>query len=110
MHHTLVVGIAPPQMSDFSYCLVLLGSCVLPRTPLRRSSQNTPQTSFRLCEVALFCQHPRSARHGSTGWEFFHLGVHVSVCYSGWVFVGYIDEHGEEREASYRCRRCAEGK
>jgi hypothetical protein len=25
----------------------------------------------------------------------------------GWVFVGYIDEYGEEREASYRCRRCA---
>jgi hypothetical protein len=30
------------------------------------------------------------------------------ACYSGWVFVGYIDEHGEEREASYPCRRCAE--
>jgi hypothetical protein len=29
------------------------------------------------------------------------------ACYSGWVFVGYIDEHGEEREASYPCRRCA---
>ena len=29
------------------------------------------------------------------------------ACYSGWVFVGYIDEDGEEREASYRCRRCA---
>jgi len=26
------------------------------------------------------------------------------------VFVGYIDEHGEEREASYRCRRCADAK
>jgi hypothetical protein len=23
------------------------------------------------------------------------------------VFVGYIDEHGEKREASYPCRRCA---
>ena len=23
------------------------------------------------------------------------------------MFVGYIDEHGEEREASYRCRRFA---
>jgi hypothetical protein len=23
------------------------------------------------------------------------------------VFVGYIDEHGEEREAAYPCRRCA---
>lgn len=29
------------------------------------------------------------------------------ACYSGWVFVGYEDEHGEEREASYLCRRCS---
>jgi hypothetical protein len=29
------------------------------------------------------------------------------ACISGWVFVGYIDEHGEEREVSYACRRCA---
>jgi hypothetical protein len=30
------------------------------------------------------------------------------ACYGGWVFVGYIDEYGEEREASYPCRRCRE--
>ena len=29
------------------------------------------------------------------------------ACIDGWVFVGYIDEHGEEREASYACCRCA---
>jgi hypothetical protein len=29
------------------------------------------------------------------------------ACMGGWVFVGYIDEYGEEREASYACRRCA---
>jgi hypothetical protein len=32
------------------------------------------------------------------------------ACLEGWVFVvfvGYIDEYGEEREASYACRRCA---
>jgi hypothetical protein len=28
------------------------------------------------------------------------------ACYSGWVFITFEDEHGEEREASYRCRRC----
>jgi hypothetical protein len=28
------------------------------------------------------------------------------ACYGGWVFVGHVDEDGEEREASYRCRRC----
>jgi hypothetical protein len=30
------------------------------------------------------------------------------ACIDGWVLVGYIDEEGEEKEASYRCRRCAE--
>ena len=30
------------------------------------------------------------------------------ACYCGWVFVGYVDEHGEEREASYQCLRCAD--
>ena len=32
------------------------------------------------------------------------------ACYSGWVFITYEDEHGEEREASYRCRRCADSR
>jgi hypothetical protein len=30
------------------------------------------------------------------------------ACIDGWVFVGYIDEDGEEREASYACSRCAD--
>jgi hypothetical protein len=30
------------------------------------------------------------------------------ACMDGWVFVGYVDEYGEEREASYRCRGCAD--
>ena len=29
------------------------------------------------------------------------------ACIDGLVFVGYIDEYGEEREAPYRCCRCA---
>ena len=32
------------------------------------------------------------------------------ACLDGWVFVGYIDEYGEEREASYVCRRCADSR
>src|SRR5215204_5168911 len=32
----------------------------------------------------------------------------LCACLEGWVFVGYIDEDGEVREASYRCRRCAD--
>jgi hypothetical protein len=30
------------------------------------------------------------------------------ACLEGWVFISYEDEHGEEREASYRCRLCAD--
>jgi hypothetical protein len=30
------------------------------------------------------------------------------ACIDGWVFIGYVDEHGEEREASYACHRCAD--
>ena len=32
------------------------------------------------------------------------------ACLDGWVFVGYVDEYGEERQASYRCRRCADSR
>jgi hypothetical protein len=32
------------------------------------------------------------------------------ACMGSWVFVGYIDEYGEEREASYPCRRCADSR
>ena len=31
-------------------------------------------------------------------------------CLGGWVFITFEDEHGEDREASYRCRRCNAGK
>jgi hypothetical protein len=31
------------------------------------------------------------------------------ACLEGWVFVGYIDEHGKEREASYAYRPCTDG-
>jgi hypothetical protein len=34
---------------------------------------------------------------------------HPHACIDGWVFVGYVDEYGEEREASHACRRCADG-
>jgi hypothetical protein len=30
------------------------------------------------------------------------------ACADGWVFVGYIDDDGEERVVSYRCHRCAD--
>jgi hypothetical protein len=32
------------------------------------------------------------------------------ACLEGWVFITYEDEYGEEREASYPCRRCADSR
>src|ERR687897_3127916 len=51
-----------------------------PRTPLWLRSQNLPCTKFRPCEVAPLGHYLRPARHGSTGREVFHFGVHVSLC------------------------------
>ena len=55
------------------------------------------------------CAHPSTEDNDDT------LEAHYAclerlrphACIGGWVFVGYIDEYGEEREASYACRRCA---
>jgi hypothetical protein len=53
--------------------------------------------------------------HPSTGEQDDTVEAHYAclerpcACIVGWVFVGYIYEDGEEREASYRCRRCADG-
>jgi hypothetical protein len=46
----------------------------------------------------------------------FHAAPHHDqderphACLGGWVFITFEDEHGEEREASYRCRRCADSR
>jgi len=56
--------------------------------------------------------HPSTEEHDDT------VEVHYAslerlrphACIRGWVFVGYIDEYGEEREASYVCRRCADSR
>jgi hypothetical protein len=45
--------------------------------------------------------HPSTEDHD-------HQDERPHACTDGWVFVGYVDEHSEEREASYRCRLCAE--
>jgi hypothetical protein len=51
-------------------------------------------------------QKSSAPAHPSTE-EHDHLDERPHACIDGWVFVGYVDKHGEEREASYRCRRCA---
>ena len=53
--------------------------------------------------------HPPTEEHDDTVEAHYSCLERPHACIDGWVFVGYIDEYGEEREASYRCRRCADG-
>ena len=56
------------------------------------------------------CEHLSTEDHDDTVEAQYsclkHLRPHA--CTGGWVFVGYVDENGEEREASYACHRCAD--
>jgi hypothetical protein len=52
--------------------------------------------------------HPSTEDHDDTLEVHYSCLERLCACYSCWVFVGYIDEYGEEKEASYRCRRCSE--
>jgi len=51
--------------------------------------------------------HPSTDDHDDTVEAHNSCLERPCACLEGWVFVGYMDEHDEEREASYRCRRCA---
>jgi hypothetical protein len=50
--------------------------------------------------------HPSTEDHDDTVEAHYSGLERPHACIEGWVFVGYIDEYGEEREISYRCRRC----
>ena len=53
--------------------------------------------------------HPSTEDHDTV--EAHYSGLErPHACIDGWVFVGYIDDCGEGREASYRCRRCADSR
>jgi SWIM zinc finger len=61
------------------------------------------------------CGCPDFRNRGLNCKHILAVGIHVAkrrssgrpcACIGGWVFVGYADEHGVERQASYRCRRC----
>jgi len=57
------------------------------------------------------CAHPSTEDHDHDDTIEAHYSclerMRPCACIDGWVFVGYIDEYGEEREVSYPCRRCA---
>ena len=54
--------------------------------------------------------HPSTEEHDDTVEAQYACLERPCACIDGWVFVGYIDEYGEEREAAYRCRRCADSR
>jgi hypothetical protein len=54
--------------------------------------------------------HPSTEDHDDTVEAHYASLERPHACIDGWVFVGYIDEYGEEREASYRCRRCSDSR
>ena len=52
--------------------------------------------------------HPPTEDHDDTVEAHYAALERPHACLEGWVFISYEDEYGEEREASYRCRRCAD--
>ncbi len=54
--------------------------------------------------------HPSTEDHDDTVEAHYSCLERPCACLGGWVFVGYIDEDREEREASYRCRRCSDSR
>jgi hypothetical protein len=51
--------------------------------------------------------HPSTEDHDDTVEAHYFCLERPCACMGGWVFVGYVDEYGEEREAPYPCCRCA---
>jgi hypothetical protein len=69
--------------------------------PTRRSLMDTKESSAPHAD-------PPAEDHDDTLEAHYACLERLCACLEGWVFVGYIDEYGEEREASYACRRCAD--
>ncbi len=54
--------------------------------------------------------HPPTEHRDDTLEAHYSCLERPCACLEGWVFVGYVDEHGEEKEAPYRCRRCVDSR
>ena len=53
---------------------------------------------------------PSTEDHDDTVEAHYSCLERPCACIGGWVFVGHEDEDGVEREAAYRCRRCADSR
>jgi len=56
--------------------------------------------------------HPSTEDHDDTVEAHYASLERPHACMGGWVFVGYVDEHGEEVEIieAVPCRRCADSR
>ena len=77
-----------------------------PRNPVHRTWRFTVDAK----EFSAAHAHPATADHDDTVEAHYACLECPCACIDGGVFVGYVDEHGEEREAAYRCRRCADSR
>ena len=76
-----------------------------PRSPAHR--EGAPMDT---AESSAPHAHPSTEDHDDTVEAHYACLERPCACLEGWVFVGYVDEDGEEREASYLCRRCADSR
>ena len=53
--------------------------------------------------------HPSTEDHDETLEAHYACLERPCACIDGWVFVGYVDEDGEEAIECLPCRRCREG-
>jgi hypothetical protein len=79
--------------------------CRIKEWPRRWLHTPEPGPQKRRSTVDTTRVHPQD--HDDTVEAHYACLERSCACYSGRVFVGYIDEYGEEREASYACCRCA---
>jgi len=78
----------------------------IPRDLAHRKGGNTVDTTESSAPHA----HPLTEDQDDTVEAHYSGLERPCACLEGWVFVGYIDEYGEEREGSYVCRRCADSR
>jgi hypothetical protein len=77
-----------------------------PQSPAYRTWRFTVDTTESSAPHA----HPSTEEQDDTVEAHYACLERPCACLEGWVFVGYIDEYGEEKEASYACRRCADSR
>jgi hypothetical protein len=77
---------------------------------VRHPRARTTKGYFMAKEKSSAPAYPSTGDHDDTVEAHYSGLERPHACLEGWVFISYADEHGEEREASYRCRRCADSR